>query len=126
MTKAKIETYRRTAITLWALVSVVAGVTLGAMLNFTGKKLFFVMILAVGLYLLVLMKLYKKEKEVAEDEFVQEAEEKQEINRQEVNKKGGVDEANLDEISKNKAMSPEEAREWLDDFLVNQQKGDGV
>lgn len=139
MEKVSIGTYRKVAVTLWAVVSVVAGFTAGAMFDLSGRKMVFAVAVAVGIYILFIVRVYRSA-DVQLKKGIDEHNsgyDRQKVNSsekmysssadygQQVNNKR--DEVDVGKVQKNdEEMTNEETREWLDKFLVRQQKGEEV
>lgn len=82
----------------WGVASVVGGLAVGSWLDLAARQLVFLMALVVGVYLLVLV---RRQGQVLAEQMT------------------GVGIEDL--LSREKSLSSEEAREWLDRFLVEQQ-----
>lgn len=139
MEKISINTYRKAAVTLWAAVSVAAGFTIGEMLDLSGRRTVFAVALTVGGYILAVVHMYKKadvrlEKSIGEQvnglskqkvkssekTYVDSADYDQPMNSER-------DEVDVEKMQKNdEEMTNKETREWLDKFLVRQQKGEKI
>jgi hypothetical protein len=134
MESITINTYRKVAVTLWAAVSVVVGLTIGAMFDLSGKKMMFSVVAAVGVYVLFIVRMYREtsiqvEKDV--DEYVEqkyESAEKKDLDSMSYGKplNNKINEIGVKEMQKHdKEMTNNETREWLDKFLVIQQREEG-
>lgn len=132
MEKVTIGTYRKVAVTLWAVVSVVAGLTIGAMFDLSGRRTVFAVAVTVGAYVLMVVRMYRNvdvQLEKSLDEHVNG------FNRQKA-KSGAAysqpvssktTDVNVEKMQSNdKEMSDKETQEWLDKFLVFQQKGEEI
>jgi hypothetical protein len=131
MDKISISTYRKVAVTLWAVVSVVAGLTLGSMFELSPRKMVFSVVAVVGVYVLFIVRMYKNsgvpvEKSIEEhvNGYKVEKEHEDEFKYKEpVNNE--VNEVDVEKMQNNEERtSGNETQEWLDKFLVLQQGGE--
>ena len=134
MKKVTITTYRKVAVTLWAVVSVVAGFTVGEMFDLSGRKTVFAVAVAVGVYVLFIVRLYRStdvQMEKSIDEHVN-GFDRYEVEKSSSNDRNNswpakldIKETGVEEMqNNNEEMTNKETQEWLDKFLVNQQKGE--
>lgn len=121
--------YRRAAVFLWGAVSLVIGISIGFYFGMSEKKILFVTVVAVGLYVMILMRMSNKNKSVGIGE---DTSSKQMVDEQFVKGEGGLGlNDNKGEEYKGKVavmntdgkkIVDNDSREWLDDFLIKQQK----
>jgi len=104
-------TYRNIAVLMWGLVSFVGGVTVGSMFGMTGKELIFPIILLVGVYGLVLVKLFTRKMNKSDGVGGSRAYSAKDVS-------GSVN----DLVSNDSVLTQTQARSWLDKFLVKQQQ----
>ncbi len=122
MNKISISAYRKVAVTLWAVVSVVTGFTVGEMLDLSGRKMVFAVVLTVGVYVLIVIRMYRGANMKFEGSI-----DKHDDNSGEMYSEvsGDIAEVDVEKVQNNdKEMTNKETQEWLDKFLVNQQKGE--
>jgi hypothetical protein len=128
--------YRRAAVVLWGVVSLVVGLSIGAYFGMGSKKVLFVVVLVVGLYVIVLLRLFRKQ-EGEKDSFDSvggsglpdqrpgeepvglDQEEKLDLSRSQEETVGKISTGGSEDGGK---ATDDASREWIDDFLVKQQK----
>jgi len=111
-----IETYRRAAIILWGAVSLVAGLSIGIYFNMDSRKIIFVVVAAVGLYILWLLR--RSSRKTEEEKVV-------DMNREEnqdVFGFGAGEEQGEILESSDEESAEDESQRWLDEFIVEQQR----
>ena len=101
-----LKTYRTTAMLLWATVAVVAGLVAGSFFGLKARQQIFPVVLMVGAYGLLLVRMYGRFGPELEADSGDDSE----------------GETAADLLQRDESLSPDKAREWLDDFLVGQQR----
>jgi len=113
------DMYRKTAVTLWGAISLAVGLSIGVYFELGDKKTLFVVVVTVGLYVMALLRWLKHEQDKKAS-----TESYNPVVPNEMHSLGDNDKPVAPTMSTHKdekKLSDEETREWLDDFLVDQQ-----
>ena len=116
--------YRKVAVFLWGGVSLAVGLSVGVYFDMSDKKIIFVVVAAIGLYLLALLR-WSKKGESGEDvagSGDNDISSAQQANRQIAYEEKDDQEPVVEMMGEEGKPADNESRVWLDDFLVKQQK----